>query len=196
MNILIGSLIPRSFTDKGKNFIGFLELHREEFGFSIPWSFIERGLGCILSETARKPNYRFSSRPIPKSWLSVEKGSWYDDHDKFIHCVLISIDVQPFLLSLLLPLAVSSVSWFDAIFYISVLRLYLYPCLSFESIFHLHQFSPPLTLRWWHIAYEVQNEAGLININIVITAHQSTAVLSLSPASSSSSLSWWIYGWK
>ena len=76
--MLTGFLIPRSFIEREKIWTRL----------SIPRSSIERSLGCILSETARKPNYRFSVRPKPKSWLSVEKGSWYDDHDKSIHCFL------------------------------------------------------------------------------------------------------------
>ena len=72
LKMLTGFSIPGSFIKREKIWTRL----------SIPRSSIERSLGCIMSETARKPNYRFSVRPRPKSWLSVEKGSWYDDHDK------------------------------------------------------------------------------------------------------------------
>ena len=174
--MLTGFLIPRSFIEREKIWTRL----------SIPRSSIERSLGCILSETARKPNYRFSVRPKPKSWLSVEKGSWYDDHDKSIHCflrtlVMICIDGQPLLCfcPVILAIAIGSEFCFLIWCYICISVLCLYPYLSFESIFHLYWFSPPLTLRWWHIAYQIQNKGGIINIAI-------TSVIVI-PVSSSSS---------
>ena len=191
--ILTGFSIPRRFIWRSLELRENVNwVHREKIWtrLSIPRSSIERSLGCILSETARKPNYRFSSWPKPKSWLSVEKGSWYDDHDKSIHCflrtlVMICIDGQPLLCfcPVILAIAIGSELCFLIWCYICISVLCLYPYLSFESIFHLYWFSPPLTLRWWHIAYQIQNKGGIINIAI-------TSVIVI-PVSSSSSPSWW-----
>ena len=72
------------------------------------------------------------------------------------------------LLSLPLPLAVSFVSWFDSIS--ASLSCGQCPYLSFESIFHLYRFSPPLPSA----------------DDILHTRYKTKAVLSTSPSQVSS----------
>ena len=88
----------------------------------------------------------------------------------FWELVMICIDVQPLLCfcPVILAIAIGSEFCFLIWCYICISVLCLYPYLSFESIFHLYWFSPPLTLRWWHIAYQIQNKGNIVIICVMV----------------------------